>query len=905
MIPVKLQLKNFLSYGADIQTIDFSPYPLICLSGKNGHGKSALLDALTWAIWGQARKTMSTSKADQGLVRLGQTQMMVCLDFIFNNNLYRVKREFAITYGKPYALLEFGIFDTKLDAFIPLTDKTIRATQDKIISLLNLDFDAFVNSAFLRQGQANEFSKKSPKDRKEIFARILGLDHYEAIRKRASEKVKIAQTTEYNLVTFQEKMAQELANKDALAEQLSQAHTAIKETTQHLAQLDHQQELLDKDQHALVQRRHEQQLLIYQRDQVIAHEHEMQPQLRNIIAQWRAIHKKQRSLPDYNQVYTRKEQITQHLEQYNTLRQQLLDIKEQYLQKKELLTALEHTIYEAHTKRVHAITVALERLHVTSQNNQKRLQELHTLCLNHTQELTACITAQSNRSQKLKDLDVQATHHALLEQQFEKRKQFYQRYSTWHTLLTTEHQALMKKKRFVNTDNSHCPLCQQDLSEHHKESLQTTFTHQARFIEHRLHRIAHLLTRLKALMLEQHAHIAVMHKEKEQRQQIQAEFHEATKTHATLMTAHAANKAQITLLEQQMQIVEKESTTHKEALVQAQQEQVHLLQNHAEYQNLAAQLKMLEAQAKELKYDAKQHTALATQAQELEKIVHEYRQLQEDIHRQEQRKQEVHTLCLALKHLKKNNVEIIQKLQLFAHLDAQEQTLVARKQTIDAQRVQILQTKDLLVHQQGKLETETQKLKQVEQEYKEQEKQLTLLRESIDDYQAIATATSKNGIQALLIEEAIPEVEHEANRLLAKLTNNQTHLFIESLRDLKKGGTKETLDINISDPVGIRPYELFSGGEAFRIDFALRIALAKLLARRAGTSLQTLIIDEGFGSQDEEGLGHIMDALYKIQDDFAKVIIVSHLPSMKDQFPVHFMINKGASGSSISVLEQG
>src|SRR4029077_16031045 len=100
-------------------------------------------------------------------------------------------------------------------------------------------------------------------------------------------------------------------------------------------------------------------------------------------------------------------------------------------------------------------------------------------------------------------------------------------------------------------------------------------------------------------------------------------------------------------------------------------------------------------------------------------------------------------------------------------------------------------------------------------------------------------------------------------------------------------------------------YELFSGGEAFRIDFALRIAISKLLARRAGTALQTLIIDEGFGSQDEEGLSNIMDALYKIQDDFHKIIIVSHLPTMKDQFPVHFVIEKGAHGSRVRTVEQG
>jgi exonuclease SbcC len=183
----------------------------------------------------------------------------------------------------------------------------------------------------------------------------------------------------------------------------------------------------------------------------------------------------------------------------------------------------------------------------------------------------------------------------------------------------------------------------------------------------------------------------------------------------------------------------------------------------------------------------------------------------------------------------------------------------------------------------------TDDLKRIEQEY--------------DDYQQIAIALGKDGIQALLIEEILPEIEHEANELLGQLTNNQAHIIIEPLKDLKKGGTKETLDIKISDPMGIRPYELFSGGEAFRIDFALRIAISKLLARRAGTSLQTLIIDEGFGSQDEEGIMHIMEALYAIQDHFAKIIIVSHLPVMKEQFPVHFFVDKGPQGSSITVVQ--
>ena len=105
MIPIKIQIKNFLSYGAELQTIDFGNYHLICLSGKNGHGKSALLDAMTWAIWGQARKAGATAKADSGLIRLGQKQMLVIFDFVFNFQHYRIRREVLISQAKTTAVL--------------------------------------------------------------------------------------------------------------------------------------------------------------------------------------------------------------------------------------------------------------------------------------------------------------------------------------------------------------------------------------------------------------------------------------------------------------------------------------------------------------------------------------------------------------------------------------------------------------------------------------------------------------------------------------------------------------------------------------------------------------------------------------------------------------------------------
>ncbi len=92
--------------------------------------------------------------------------------------------------------------------------------------------------------------------------------------------------------------------------------------------------------------------------------------------------------------------------------------------------------------------------------------------------------------------------------------------------------------------------------------------------------------------------------------------------------------------------------------------------------------------------------------------------------------------------------------------------------------------------------------------------------------------------------------------------------------------------------MGVRPYELYSGGEAFRIDFAIRIALSKLLAIRAGAPLRTLVIDEGFGTQDEDGLQKLIQAINAIQNDFEKILVITHLPTLKDAFPVRIEVWK-------------
>ena len=95
MVPVKLTLSNFLSYGSEEQTLDFSQFHVACLSGRNGQGKSALLDALTWALWGEARKSSGAQKPDEELLRIGSRRMSVVLEFDIEGERYRVVRTYS------------------------------------------------------------------------------------------------------------------------------------------------------------------------------------------------------------------------------------------------------------------------------------------------------------------------------------------------------------------------------------------------------------------------------------------------------------------------------------------------------------------------------------------------------------------------------------------------------------------------------------------------------------------------------------------------------------------------------------------------------------------------------------------------------------------------------------------
>jgi exonuclease SbcC len=183
-----------------------------------------------------------------------------------------------------------------------------------------------------------------------------------------------------------------------------------------------------------------------------------------------------------------------------------------------------------------------------------------------------------------------------------------------------------------------------------------------------------------------------------------------------------------------------------------------------------------------------------------------------------------------------------------------------------------------------------------------QREQLAL---QVRQYRQLERAFGKDGVPALLIEQALPEIESKANETLARLSGGSMSVrFVTqaAYKDRNRDDLRETLDIQISDSSGTRDYEMFSGGEAFRVNFAIRLALSEVLAQRAGARLQTLVIDEGFGSQDLQGRQRLVEAINLVRTDFAKILVITHIDELKDAFPNRIEVEKTDLGSMVRVL---
>lgn len=1026
MIPQKLTLKNFLSYRDT--TLDFSGLHTACICGPNGAGKSSLLEAIAWAIWGSSR-----AESEDDIIYMGEVETRVDFTFICQGNLYRVIRN---RRRGSSGSLEFQICTTPLNditdledvKFRPLTERGIRATQQKILDHIKLDYETFINSAYLRQGRADEFMIKRPTERKEILASLLKLDEYDGLSEKAKNLAKeykikgevLQQNLETNQAQLQQQhqLDQEISQLETVIQQLQEKQTQDREYYQQLQTQQHHRQTWEKlltGQQQQYQtfsqeyRRLQQELNVTQQQRqtleaVLNQDAEIQAGYQHLQTLQTREETLSNQFKSYQETQQRRQQLQEQQRQHlNRLQQQIQTLEarleavnqqeQEYLQtlnqQDEIETALGQ-LQVAKTRLNQFDQLQLEVTPLLQQRQQLQLQldRAQARQLARLEELRTSVNQLKNNLnyyhpqvqqayQKIVDqinhLETKRTRKDWVIEKGQERKQLIERLNLKHQDYEKKLEELDQKLQLLlnlGTDLEQeeveeqplCPLCDRPLDEHHRnlviskyQSNQEEIRNQIWILQEQLAVAEQKIQTLRDEYRQLDQELSSYNEIREQRGKLQAQLDAFSQDQQRFVELNR----ELMQLEQTLQTGSFATELHQE-LNQLEQQLTHYNyseQNHALARNEEKRWRWAEIKSSQIQEAQKQLTKLQTQKPELlnqiqtlnQQLIEEksYSEFQQQIIQLEQYivdigyNLEEHNLIRSelrqaqiwltrteqlnqakqqypilqerseeLQQLIESRLEDLQKIQEQIEL-LQQQLKETPDPTLELKQLDLLiqkqrQTLDSYLSQLGSLQQQQAQLETLKTQQLELKQQLEQARHQCRVYQELAQAFGKNGIQALMIENILPQLEAETNQILSRLSANQLHVQFVTQRTGKssrssKNAVKmiETLEILIADARGTRSYETYSGGEAFRINFAIRLALAKLLAQRAGTSLQLLIIDEGFGTQDAEGCDRLIAAINAIASDFACILTVTHIPALKEAFQARIEVSKTAQGSQL------
>lgn len=878
MIPLHLFLSGLLSYRDPVE-IDFSLIDLACISGPNGAGKSSLLDAITWVLFGQARKR------DDSLINTQCQAAQVSLVFQYENNIYQVQR---ILPRRKTSMLEFQILQnghandaansvndasnlsTRSQSWTssqmqwkPLTERTMRATQARIEKTLRMDYETFVNASFFLQGKADQFTQQKPGDRKRILGSILGLEVWEEYRKRTVERRRIVEEKTARLDGQVKEIDAELTEETVRKHRLNE----LKSNLEHLTQTREAQES------SLESMRKTAAVLEEQARLLESLKHQMDESKHRLVETESRLNQRRQERDTHVLVIDRAAEIKAGYEAWQKARAELErweEIVSRFREEEKRLQQPREQISVARARLEH------EKQSLLSQQVQVD-QALAQLPQLQSQFEKILETVRKAETQLAKKTELQSELELARQRQADARAE--------NPRLKTEMAELkVRIDQLETVEGVTCPLCGQALTVEERQKLIDELTVKGRSLGDRF--------RVNQALLGDAAETTTRLE-----QEIQAL--------SIVENELRENSRKIDQLTHQMQVLESKRDEWEQKYAARLDEVVRDLDEETFAQEAHTRLKEIELKLQEIGYDAGAHesarraeqTRRAAQADllELEKAQSALAPLEREIVDLENQVSELRM------EVERQETETDQAMASLAEAQAHTPDLLKA----ESELLQLREQENQLRMEVGAARQQVEVLGDLKTRRVSLQAERKTQSRLIGQYKQLERAFSKDGVPALLIEQALPQIESKANQILERLSaGSMTVAFItqSAYKDKRRDDMRETLEIAISDSAGTRDYDLYSGGETFRVNFAIRLALSEVLANRAGAKLQTLVIDEGFGSQDAIGRQRLIEAINLVREDFAKILVITHIEELKDAFPVRIEVEKTDRGSMVTVV---
>jgi DNA repair protein SbcC/Rad50 len=876
MIPKRIELENFLSFGRPAVELVFTDdEPLWVLCGRNGSGKSAVFDGITYALYGKHRG--GSLKAEQ-LIRHGAKGFRIVFEFEFAGNDYRITR---VRSGRPTQKLERH---TNGDWAAVIGINSAPEIEQWVEKTLGLTYEAFTSSVLLRQGEADKLFSSSRDERIAVLKGIIGFEQFEEVSERVHTATANRKTTLANLRT-------QLGTLAAVTpEELADAESVL---------LDAEQKRQDAQVGLAAAAQQIEQAKQFSR--LAAQQAQLQQQLRDADLRARDAEKIRADklrLDDLNLALP-------VLESLDRLRGQIAGLEPKLsaaeADRNQTLVALETA-----TKSCEQAKQNADRFRVQVAETDHKAKMLHEEVERGTKFLELADAIEQLKSKlasfpadlaqqlKLAETDEQTAGEACQE--------IASKLAAAEALLR---QTRSQQKRFADVKiGVTCSMCGQLVDEEHAKKERDRLVNEAKNQQGKFDRL-----RTEGTDAESKHKLAI-----QQRTVLQTNK-SAYDGYALQMQVKRASLTQFGGVADARELRAKIATQLANQALLAQQaadlrnQQTSAMQEtdrlETERKNFAGKLKTSEAASNKMntelvglraQHDAKRDqlspqwqarfaevdAAILNQlAQERDRLHRSRVSAQFDLLSQDDAKRAEWTKQLEQV---QSDMDLIPDDVRITEKEAKQRQEQAQTASVAANAA-----RDTAVRLRDKLKSQAEESQRLTAQVRAAEREHDL-HKKLDDL------LGQNGLQRELVRDAENQIVSLANETLLNLSDGELSLEQEdgTGRDDKAFALRVWRAGDIL-PIGVL---FLSGSQKFRVAVSVALAIGRFASGRA-RPLEAVIIDEGFGSLDKDGLRAMVDELKRVQQaqDLKRIILVSHQEEFTSQFPVGYRLQADTDGT--------
>lgn len=932
MRPIKLVLSAFGPYASKIE-LDLSKLGengVYLITGDTGAGKTTIFDAITFALFGKPSGDIRDVKTLRSEYAKEEIETYVELDFVYHDEEYHIYRRPEYTYTHVQKNGEVKQRSKATDAYLimPNGDRIVKPTEvtKQVEQLLGMKRDQFRQIAMIAQGSFLEILNADTKERGKLFEKVFMTSKYSVLMDRLNQMAKES----YLALNDAKLRLQQIISDVRVPETLQEQYTQMLETFA----MDDIQPVYDLLDEIIASSKASTEKLLKQKAQVqnqLQKSRKEETEKTKLLQDLLSLEKLLKEKPvkeDKANLYT--ERVKNDGEKYHI---QIDALKKEQAQ-------IEHELpeYASLTKLSTKLAEIRKQVSIISKDLETKT--------NFKKQLDEDIAFKQKEVNTLTDSELSLNKIILKEEEIEKK-------------ISAFHHASMIQSNYrnaVNTLKQKTQLLQEStdrkviLQKQYDDAQISYFANQAGLLALRLTKgePCPVCGSLEHPRPASHSDKLVT---EEEINQYKMKVDQAEKEYQITSKACADASLKMNALQNELELVLKSVT---EETVSFEDVQVfideHTVQLQKEQKEISTRIKQLQQQSKRY--------------QELQKMIPQLQQKLTAISEEVSQNQIAQTkLSVEYEQLQKQVQEITAKLKYTSETEAKNRIAMITRQISEyQQQINRLESEsklamDELVYVSAQIDMLKGKVSSSIGEIPNQQNQLKLLQTEIENLQVqqeeilkcihntemyesdaqdtkkkiasesdayqiklsryhslkeladVAMGNGRSSKEKITLQEYVQiayldRMIHKANERYLSMSNQQYQL-------VRSAGTKdkrshEALDLDVIDfsNGSIRPVSSLSGGESFIASLALALGMSdEIQSQAGGIQIDTMFIDEGFGTLDQDSLNNAIQTLMNLSGENRLVGIISHVKELKERIHKGIIVTKDLHGSHGSVAK--